>query len=974
MRFGLLGNLTVQDDSGGALTLRSPKGRTLLAVLLLHPNRPVSRDRLVGALWGERPPATAVYALSNQVAQLRRFLGPDGVDRLRTVSRGYLLRVGENELDTADFTDRLAAAGTSRGRRDWLDVSEHTAAALTLWRGDPLGDLPALAEQELPYLHSLQEARLQLADWHFEAELRLGRHRSAILELARWAAQYPLHEAFHVQLITALYRSGRQADALAAFEDIRVRLGEELGVDPGPALHAVHQQVLLADPALLWRPESVQPVFADAPHGTDITADSVGNGSTSLDSDGQARVEQSRLMPSQLPADTADFTGRTDELKALIGHLTAVAAGGMSRVLVVAGMGGVGKTALAVRAAHRAGHLFPDGQLYVDLRGFGPGEPREAHDVLAGLLADLGRADGSSAQTRPIPAHTDDRAALLRTVLAERRVLLMLDNARDAEQVLPFLPGGGRSAVVVTSRNTLSGLPSAVHLALDPMDVEEQRALLSALCGTTRVRQDPDGALRVLAACAGLPLALRITGARLAARPAWSLSVLAQQLGTGSRRLRGMSAGHLGVRATFESSYHALRDSARPSEREAARAFRLLGLWPGFLFSVESAAAVIGRPTETTADLLELLVDYHLLQSTEPLRYRFHDLLAEYSAERVAEEETAEARDTARVLLMLWYARGLENACAAMTLGVQEPPTLDETSPTPPAVFDDAEGALHWCAHELPNIKEAIRQAAHCSRPDLAWRLATWLFGYARTYWWTGEWDECLYQALHIAEQHGDELGQAWILRRLGACHGMAERSELATEALRASLKIFEKAGDTSSQAAVLGNLSMAHEQPDQALAYAREAFRLHRKSGDKQGEVAYHECLAHALYATGDLPAAESHFRQALAFHRRAGNLHTVGVNLTSLGETLQRLDRREDALAALEESLDVRERLGDAVGIVDCLVVTGRTHLHFGERDAARMSFDRALDLAREHRMDAYIDQAREGLDAMREVTRTG
>ncbi|MFD8781684.1 BTAD domain-containing putative transcriptional regulator [Kitasatospora sp. NPDC059599] len=811
-----MGNLTIQDDSGAALTLRSPKGRALLAALLLEPNRPVSRDRLLGALWGERPPATAVHALNNQIARLRLFLGPDGGDRVRTVPPGYLLRIDESELDTEDFTGRLAAADASRDRGDWLGVSEHTAAALALWRGSPLDDLPTLAEQELPYVHALQEAQLQATEWYFEAELRLGRHQSAIFELTRWTARHPLHEAFHVQLVTALYRSGRQADALAAFEDIRTLLREELGVDPGPALRAVHRQVLRADADLLWRSESVHPVSVGTGRSR---ADATAAGeveSAPLDSSVPSRTARTRPVPAQLPADTCDFTGRTEELDALTDRLASAAAGGTPALLVVAGMGGVGKTTLAVHAAHRVRNLFPDGQLYVDLRGFGSGEPREPHDILAGFLTDLSHTDDTDAPRRPLPEHTDDRAALLRTVLADRRVLLFLDNARDAAQVLPLLPGSGSCAVVVTSRTVLADLPGAVQSTLGPMDIEEQRSLLSALCGSGRVREDPDGALRVLAACAGLPLALRITGARLTARPGWSLSTLAQRLDAGDGRLRALSAGHLGVRATFASSYLALGDGEESAEGEAARAFRLLGLRPGVVFGVESAAALIGRPADITADLLELLVDAHLLQSPGPLRYRLHDLVGEFAAERAEAEEDSEARDAARVRLMVWYAAALRSANGAMDSGVHCASFADEDPPAPVPVFTSGEQALRWCVQELAHIKEAIRQAAHCSRPDLAWRIAHGLLGYANLYWWTGEADACLHLALQIAEENDDLRGQALMLRRIGIIHGLAFRTEQALRDLHASLVLSEQLGDESAQVSELTSLSVGYNQMGQ--------------------------------------------------------------------------------------------------------------------------------------------------------------
>ncbi|MFB7667297.1 BTAD domain-containing putative transcriptional regulator [Kitasatospora sp. NPDC056138] len=968
MRFGLLGSLTIHDDSGTAQTLRSPKGRALLAALLLEPNRPVSRDRLVGALWGEKPPATAAIALNNQVAQLRRFLGPNDGDRLRTIPPGYLLRVDESELDTEDFTRQLIAADTSRGQSDWHSVSEHSAAALALWRGSPLGDLPVLAEQETPYIHSLQEARLQAAEWHFEAALHLGRHQSAISEITRWVATHPLQEAFHVQLITALYRSGRQADALTAFEDIRTRLAEELGVDPGVALRAVHQQVLLADPELLWRPE---PLRHDTDNSIEETAETA-IGTEDSGSATQVRTAPALQIPAQLPADTRHFTGRSSDLRVIVDHLTAASASGEPCVLIVSGMGGVGKTALAIHAAHQVRHLFPDGQLYVDLRGFGTGEPREAHDVLAGFLTDLSRVDEHATWNRRHPEHTDDRAALLRTVLAERRVLLMLDNARDAAQILPLLPGNSRSAVVVSSRNTLTSLPSAVQVHLDPLDVEEQRALLSALCGTARVHQDPDGALRLLAACAGLPLALRIAGARLAARPAWSLSTLAQRLDSGGRRLRGLSTGHLGVRATFASSYLAMRDSSRPEDRDAARAFCLLGLWPAYPLSLQAAAALLGEAVEDTADVLDVLVDAHLLQNPSIGSYRFHDLLGEFAAQQAVREVTEDERSRALLRLLTWYY------AAAHRADVQMDPSDNHT---PLSVSDDIRAllpdlagknqALAWYTSELPALRESIRRARDCTRPDLAWRTAKALFGYNQASWWTGDPLGDLAHALETARRHQDLEGQAQAHNQLGCLHGMASRHAECLEHLQAAAHLFDQLGDSERLAGILTNLARHYEETGQLNLALAALERATQESATIRDDPKFLFKTASVLLASGDATAAENAYRKCLTACREHEVRLGVVATLIKLGDTLLALNRPNEALVGLQEALVISSELNDQAQLADTLAATARAHLHLGELIPARHHWEQALAIAHEHGIQRVIHDSSKGLEALRTVT---
>ncbi|WBP91290.1 AfsR/SARP family transcriptional regulator [Kitasatospora cathayae] len=922
-------------------------------------------------MWGEEPPATAIASLHNHVGRLRRVLSAEGASRLSSTPYGLLLRVADGELDVQEFTALLARARAARAQHDWQDVSHHTSAALSLWRGQPLSDLPELHSLESEVRH-LCQTHLQALEWHFEAELQLGRHAEVTPELSRWASRHPLHEALHVQLVTALYRSGRQAEALEAFEAVRSALSEELGVGPGPALRGVHLQVLTSDPVLLelrtTAPESVRAgaqavvVARDAHDSQAATA----SRAEATPTPQEAVVRQRSIpVPVQLPADTALFTGRQRELRQVCQLLERTADGAGPRVVALTGMGGVGKSALAVRAAHLLRDQFPDGQLHVDLRGFGAGTPRPPHEVLATLLADLHPA-GAGASAQPLPEDTDDRAALLRTTLADQRVIVVLDNARDSDQVLPLLPGTGASAVIVTSRAALPDLPGAHHVPLAPMDIEEQRALLSAACGVERVEHDLDGAMRILAACAGLPLALRIVAARLAARPAWPLGVMADRLGEGGPgRLSALTAGRWEVRATFASSYLALRDSEQATEREAARAFRMLGLWPEQVFTPACAAALLHRSPTQAGELLELLVDAHLLQSPAPLRYRFHDLLGEYAAERADEAEPAEEREAARLRLGVWYALALESARLSMREGGPLPPRLEEEPPAPLPVFADEAQAMAWCREELANIGDVIGRAGNGPRPDLAWRLAVWLFGYMRNNWWTGQWEEYLKQALRIAEQHDDRLGRAWVLRNLGACHGMARRLEKSIEALRTALTLFD---EPAGRVAVLSNLSLAYGfqgQADQALAHVREALDLHRRSGGGGRLTAILvSSLADALRVAGQHAEASARYREALALWRDHGDASSVAITLANFGDVLGVLGRREEAFAALREALDTLDRIGDIALVADTLVIAARTHTRFAEWHDARTRVHQAIDLADRHHMTAWLSDAHDVL----------
>ncbi|MEU8620621.1 BTAD domain-containing putative transcriptional regulator [Streptomyces sp. NPDC048623] len=966
MKFGVLGPVSAHDGTA-ALDIRGAKSRALLAALLLAPNRPVSLQQLQNALWGQEAPATAMASLHNHAVRLRRALGGEGGQRLHSVPNGYLLQVEPGESDLEEFTGLLESAARARREGDRAAVGVHAAAALALWRGEPLCDLADSGGLEAD-VHRLSEARLQAVDWFVEAELGQGRHVEAVPEIRRWIARYPLHEGLHVHLITALCRSGRQSDALEAFEGIRTRLADELGIGPGPALLAVHQQVLTADPVLFRQAAGIPARRGAGPSagpaaGPAAPAHPPWSWSTGVEP-----------TPRQLPLPAQDFTGRAAEVRAVVEALTAAAAGrGAPAVVAISGMGGVGKTALAVHATHQVGHLFPDGQLYADLRGFGPGRPRSAHDVLARFLTDLIGQNEQAGGGRPIPQDTDDRAALLRTVLAARRVLLVVDNARDADHLLPLLPGDGRSAVVVTSRTALAGLPGALLVSLAPLDMEEQRALLSALCGARRLHEDHDAALRVLAACAGLPLALRIVGARLASRPAWSLDTLARLVDSGTSRIRALSAGPLDVHRTFASSYAALRDSPLASDREAARLFRLLGLWPGFVFRTQSAAALIARPVAPTCELLELLVDSHLLESPEPMRYRLHDLLGEYSAERAAVEEPAQESEAARMRLLVWYIKALDGVGVAVGLAPHPHLALAEAPAAPLPVFADASAALRWCTEELPHVHEAIRTAAHCSRPDYSWQLAMGLAGYENSRWWTGQVLSLHREALRFAEEHGDRLGQAVMLRAIGTSLGRSYRGEEALAALLASLALFEELGDDGVLGSLLTNISTAYHQlgrAETALCYARRAMEAARAVDDPRPETLALCALGAALLEAGEFAEAEGCHREVLGRFRAYGDPTSTAITLANLGDTLRGLGRQEEALAALAESLAVRQSVGDVAGIADCLVITGRCHLHFARWSEAGECFERAVELAREHSIDVSVREGLAGLEKLRRL----
>ena len=591
LRFSVLG--PVRAWSGGRqLSTGSPQQRALLAALLLRGGRTAPAEELVDALWGEEPPEQAKAALRPYASRIRKSLGPHAA-MLRAESGGYALRLDAADIldvDTAQRFTVLAEEAETEG--DVQRAHELFGSALAEWDGEPLAHVPG------PYADThrsrLGEWRLGLQESQVELLLRLGRHAEAASELTALTAAHPLRERLRELLMLALYRSGRQAEALAVYADTRRLLADELGVDPRPELAELQQRILEADEELAFRPDRVD----DAATATFV-------------------------RPAQLPATVPDFTGRASCVRELGGRLTGTG-GAATRVSVVAGIGGVGKTALAVHTAHSVRDRFPDGQLYIDLRGTGE-NPTDPADALGSFLRALGvPADA-------VPEGTEERGALFRSLLADRRVLVVLDDARDATQVRPLLPGAAGCAALVVGRSRMAGLPGARLTDLDVMGPDEAMALFGRVVGEERVAPERRAAMDAVAACGFLPLAVRIAAGRLAVRRTWTVSDLAARLADEHGRLDELRSGDLSVRDALTRGYRRLGP-------EQARAFRLLGSTDGPDVSVREAALLLGRSAEDAEEVLESLVDTSLLEAAGPGRYRLHDLVRLSARELPGEE------------------------------------------------------------------------------------------------------------------------------------------------------------------------------------------------------------------------------------------------------------------------------------------------------------------------------------------------
>ncbi|UNO38550.1 BTAD domain-containing putative transcriptional regulator [Streptomyces sp. MST-110588] len=615
LRFTVLGRLRAwQGDN--EVQLGSRQQRTLLALLLLRQGEPVTTDALVDAMWGQDPPARAVGTLRTYVSRLRKVLEPEpgggaAPSILVSVWDGYAIRLPREAVDLGDFDSYVAGAERARAAGRLAEARDMLRAGLALWGDEPLPGLSGPGIQAQRDL--LTERRLMALEARFDLDLRLGEHAAVIGELTALAARHPLREQLCGLLMLALHRSGRTAEALAAHEHTRRTLADECGLEPGPELTALLRRIT-AEQA---RPAAPEPERAP----------------------GTARGPSSPA-PAQLPGDIADFTGRGREVAELCALLDAPE-GSAATVVAVSGIGGVGKSALAVHAAHQVRTHFPQGQLYADLRG-PDGQPVDPATALGSFLRALGVPDTD------VPEGLAERAGLFRTRIADRRLLILLDNARDAGQIRPFLPGTASCAVLVTSATKLAGLPAARLLHLDVMCPEEAGALLRRVVGEERADAEPEATARLASTCGWLPLALRIAAARLVTRPSWTLSYLAERLSDQERRQAELRVADLAVETAFQREYGRLDDQQK-------RTFRLLSLADAPDITSAVAAVALDRPQEDVEALCESLVDASLLESPAPGRYRFHDLLRSFARGCARAEEKSVTRAEVRRRLVRSY-------------------------------------------------------------------------------------------------------------------------------------------------------------------------------------------------------------------------------------------------------------------------------------------------------------------------------
>jgi DNA-binding SARP family transcriptional activator/tetratricopeptide (TPR) repeat protein len=849
--------LVLFDQADGAVLVPGTRLRVLLAALLLRANTPVPAEVLADAVWDGEPSPAAVATLRSHVKRLRRVLGPEIGRRIVAHERGYLIRVEPLELDLVEFEALCRAAGSALREGAWEQAADAAGRTARLWRGTPLLNVPSqvLCDQVVPRLEQL---RVQVVEDRVEADLRLGRCEGLVAELRDLTASHPLRERFHAQLITALARAGRQAEALEAYRSARTALVDELGVEPGAELRALHERILAGD-GIAWGTPDPAPVAKASP------------------------VPVSQVsVPRQLPAAARHFTGRSAERDALAGlpELSWHARGGGSAAAISAidGMAGIGMAALAVHAAHALAEKYPDGQLFIDLYGYTEGyAPRTAGDALAVLLGALG------VPRRQLPRDLGERAALYRHRLAGTRTLILFDNAASEAQVRPLVPGSAQCLVLVTSRRRLKGLDDAHHLALEPLSEADALELVRAVVGPERAAAGEPALVEIARLCGKLPLALRIAAALLRHRRAWSLGRLAGLLRDQRQRLDALSDGERGLEAVLALSYAALTHSQR-------HMFRQLGLVPGADVNAQAAAALIDAAPATATGLLEGLVDHNLLDQPAPGRYQLHDLVRLYAGALALRDPDGES-DGALARLLDYYEHCANSADALITL-YPSPRPNDGARPYASTPADPA-AAWAWLRAERANLLAAARHAA--ARADHALTAAL-TAGFATLLRVDGSWSEAAeFQsaAIDAARELGDHPAHAGALLNLGdARAGLGDYSGAAGD-LRRALELYRELGERRGQATALtwlGAAQSASGDYQSAVEMLREGLRLYRELGEWRGQANALTRLANACVQVGDNPGADRVLQEALGLYRELGERREQ-ADVLALLEELKRM-----------------------------------------------------------------------------------
>jgi DNA-binding SARP family transcriptional activator len=948
LRFSVLGPVRVWRGET-VVDLGPVQQRVVLAVLALQAGRSVGRGQLIKGVWGEGPPRNAVNLVQRHVSGLRRVLEPERPGRapsgvLTWTDVGYLLRVPAGGLDLGIYEGEVARARAARAAGLPAEAAAVLRGALGLWRGAVCEGLSS------PFVDAqrerLAESRIGVLEERIELELAAGDHGDLVGELRGLLAEYPLRERLHGLLMVALYRAGRRGDALAAYRGARRLLREELGVEPAAPLQRLHQQILAADPALAeTQPAAGPPATGPGtagPPGAEVAAGS-----------GEAPGAK-RPLPAQLPHRIPEFTGREAELgqlDALLAEGGGGAQGGGGTqgdggaeasvvIAAIAGTAGVGKTALAVHWAHRVRGRFPDGQLHVNLRGFDPaGSPMEPAEAIRGFLEAFGVVP------QQIPASLEAQAALYRSLLAGRRVLVLLDNACDEDQVRPLLPGSPGCLVIVTSRSQLPGLivtEGARPVLVDLLSAAEARHLLARRLGQGRMAAEPQAAGDIIALCARLPLALMLVAARAATHPGFSLSALAGELGEAGGSLDAFEGEDQAsnVRAVFSWSYQRLSVPGR-------RLFRLLGLHDGPDVATAAVASLAGMGRDQVRPLLAELARAHLVTERVPGRFAFHDLLRAYATETAHAHDPRDYRSAARHRMLDHYLHTAHHADKLIDPARGRPFTLPGAGPgVTPERLADSRQALAWFESEHAVLLAVLRHATGFDTHiwPLAWVVASY-FEY-QGHW--RDWRDSQIIALDAGRRLSDKPAQAHSHRSLGTVSIRLGEYDQAQAHLRLALDLFDELGDNAGRADVHRNLAWVLEQRGRyrdMLSHAEQALALSRATGQRSGEASALNAVGWFHAQLGDYQLALARCREALDLARETGDRFVEAATHDSLGFAHRHLGHQRRATACYQQAADLYRELGDRYNEADTLVSLGDAKQAFGDHGSARDTWRRAL-----------------------------
>jgi DNA-binding SARP family transcriptional activator len=923
LRFVLFGGVRVWRDEV-ELALGPPKQRATLGMLLAVGGQPVTVSQLISMLWDDEPSASAVNQIHRYIGRLRRILEP-GIERrvvgrwLLPVGAGYRLAVDEASCDLLQFRSLVMAAGSAQRAGSADEATSLLVQAMDIAAAPPADE----AFRDLPVVRAIEDDRVRAAVTAAEQALRCGMAAEVLPSLRSIAAGHALDETVHASLMRCLHGVGRPSEALSVYDHIRERLCQELGADPGPALVDSQRAVLAAQPP----PE---PVFA-------------GRGDVMRCDVGQPAAP-ARVFPAQLPHSVPDLVGRDDQVRRLTQLCTSTTSDALHRsavILAVDGAAGVGKTALAVHTALRVTDAFPDGQLFLDLRGFDPRfRPLTAEEALTQLLRGL-NADAEMIRTDVVA-----QAALYRSLLAGRRVLIVLDNAINAEQVRPLLPGSKGCLAIVTSRNRLAGLVArdgATRVSLDALRSADSLELLRATLGAAPVDADLAAARELAAQCGHLPLALRIAAERMAGGNNYELSDIVDELRVEGDRLDRLSSQDdesSVVRSVFSWSYHALKP-------EDARAFRLLSLHPSIEIGGPAASALLGTGGPAGRRQLDTLVQWNLLEQTARDRYRFHDLLRIYAAERAATDESPAMTSTAIERLLGWYLGSAIAAREVLAAGFGAIGVVTLEPEYPPLAFRTYDEAIAWARRELPVLVDVLQLATEHDFDDLAARLAVALgvLFHCTSRW--PEWLQAIETGLAAARRIGDRLSQARLRNDAGIAYHFLGRHEEAVASHEAAVSILTELGDKRDQAIAI-NLAMAYSMMGRHLdtiPLLEGAMGIAREQGNRFVEASIAGNLGAVLSKLGRHADAIEHGQRSVAIARDAGTDHLLGHCLGLVGDTWLRAGRTEEAIRYFGDALALWRRLTDRCGEARSLHALAKARHQAGLTDGVRDLLTAAL-----------------------------